>query len=71
MLGITFYVRKYSWQFTMKYQQYQIDMERSRLTTAIKTCIESEGITQREAAERFNVAQLRIPVNVNTDSGLL
>ena len=27
---------------------------------AIKTCIESEGITQREAAERFNVAQPRI-----------
>ena len=27
---------------------------------AIKTCIESEGITQREATERFNVAQPRI-----------
>ncbi len=27
---------------------------------AIKTCIESEGITQREAAERFNVVQPRI-----------
>ena len=35
-------------------------MSRSRLITAIKTCIESEGITQREAAERFNVAQPRI-----------
>ena len=27
---------------------------------SIKTCIESEGITQREAAERFNAAQPRI-----------
>ena len=27
---------------------------------AIKTCIESEGITQREAAERFKAAQPRI-----------
>ena len=33
---------------------------RSRLMAAIKTYIESEGITQREAAERFNVAQPRI-----------
>ena len=60
MLGITFHIRKYTWQFTMKYQKYQIDIVRSRLITAIKTCIESEGITQREAAERFNVAQPRI-----------
>ena len=35
-------------------------MSRSRLITATKTCIESEGITQREVAERFNVAQPRI-----------
>ena len=27
---------------------------------AIKTCIESEGITQREVPERFNVARPRI-----------
>ena len=32
-------------------------MARSRLMAAIKTCIEFEGIKQREAAERFNVAQ--------------
>ena len=55
-----FHIRKYTWQFTMKYQEYQIDMSRSRLITAIKTCIESEGITQREATQRFNVAQPRI-----------
>ena len=29
---------------------------RARLMAAIKAYIESEGITQREAAERFNVA---------------
>ena len=33
---------------------------RARLMAAIKTYIEAEGITQREAAERFNVAQPRI-----------
>ena len=33
-------------------------MARYRLMEAIQTCIESEGITQPEAAERFNVAQL-------------
>ena len=33
---------------------------RARLMAAIKAYIESEGITQREAAERFNVAQPRI-----------
>ena len=33
---------------------------RARLMGAIKTYIKSEGITQREAAERFNVAQPRI-----------
>ena len=32
----------------------------SRLMAAIKAYIESERITQREAAERFNVAQPRI-----------
>ena len=35
-------------------------MARYRLITATKTCTESEGITQREAAERFNAAQPRI-----------
>ena len=33
---------------------------RARLMVAIKAYIEAEGITQREAAERFNVAQPRI-----------
>ena len=33
---------------------------RSKLMAAIKTYIESEGITQAEAAERFKVAQPRI-----------
>ncbi len=33
---------------------------RARLMAAIKAYIEAEGITQREAAERFNVAQPRI-----------
>ena len=33
---------------------------RARLMAAIKASIESEGITQSEAAGRFNVAQLRI-----------
>ena len=35
-------------------------MSQYRLNTATKTCIDSEGITQREAAERINVAQPRI-----------
>jgi predicted XRE-type DNA-binding protein len=33
---------------------------RSKLMAAIKTYIESEGITQEEAAKRFHVAQPRI-----------
>jgi predicted XRE-type DNA-binding protein len=33
---------------------------RSKLIAAIKAYIESEGITQGEAAKRFNVAQPRI-----------
>ena len=33
---------------------------RSKLMAAIKTYIESEGITQGEAAKRFSVAQPRI-----------
>ncbi|MFT5133384.1 MAG: putative XRE-type DNA-binding protein [Gammaproteobacteria bacterium] len=33
---------------------------RSKLMAAIKTYIESEGITQAEAAERFKVAQPRV-----------
>ena len=33
---------------------------RSKLMAAIKTYIESEGITQEEAAKRFDVAQPRI-----------
>ncbi len=33
---------------------------RSKLMAAIKAYIESEGITQKEAAKRFNVAQPRI-----------
>ena len=35
-------------------------MARSRLMATIKTCIKSEGITQREATQRLNVAQPRI-----------
>ena len=33
---------------------------RSKLMAAIKTYIETEGITQAEAAERFKVAQPRV-----------
>ena len=44
----------------MKWYKYQIDIVRSRFMAATKTCIESEGITLREPAERFNVAQPRI-----------
>ena len=60
MLRSALHARKHTWKYTIKYQKYQIDMARYRLITAIKTCIESEGITQREVAERFNVAQPRI-----------
>ena len=56
VLRIMFHARKYTRQYTMKYQKYQIDMAQYRLMAAIKTCIESEGTTQREAAEGFNVA---------------
>ena len=44
------------------FEQHEAEnlLVRARLMTAIKTYIESEGITQREAAERFNVAQPRI-----------
>ena len=35
-------------------------MVRSKLMAAIKSYIESEGITQAEAAKRFDVAQPRI-----------
>ena len=44
------------------FEQHEAEnlLVRARLMAAIKAYIESEGITQREAAERFNVAQPRI-----------
>ena len=44
------------------FEQHEAEnlLVRARLMAAIKAYIEAEGITQREAAERFNVAQPRI-----------
>ena len=44
------------------FERYEAEnlLVRSRLMAAIKAYIEAEGITQSEAAERFNVAQPRI-----------
>ena len=44
------------------FEQHEAEnlLVRASLMAAIKAYIESDGITQREAAERFNVAQPRI-----------